>query len=280
MNDLKCSSLKADLIFLDPPYGDSVAFVEFSALWNSFLKTPFDYLEDISVSDRLQSPMTMTEYENSLKRIMVLANDVLNSSGKLLLTFNNHDLNAWKAIMNSLQEAGFAPIHSHYQDPAVVSTKAQKSIQGSYVGDFYVVFKKETNGASSIKDHKAELISLLRNAAAVRGSKLHRGLAKRFALQFWLKFNIAATDIASLNEIFLEVFELKESFFLLREMVPAQKQIDELILDISRGYNLNSQSDISAFVGAIINNLQLLGCPSAEEALLVARQAREYPQLW
>lgn len=280
LSDLKCSSLKADLIFLDPPYGDSVAFVEFSALWNSFLKTPFDYSEDISVSDRLQSPMTMTEYENSLKRIMVLANDVLKSSGKLLLTFNNHDLNAWKAIMSSLQEAGFAPIHSHYQDPAVVSTKAQKSIQGSYVGDFYVVFKKETKGVSSIEDYKAELISLLRNAAAVRGSKLHQGLAKRFALQFWLKFNIAAADIASLNEIFMEVFELKESFFLLREMVPAQKQIDELILDISRGYDLNSQSDTSAFVGAIINNLQLLGSPSAEEALLVARQAQEYPQLW
>jgi hypothetical protein len=280
LTELKLSNTKAELIFLDPPYGDSVAFVEFSALWNSFLKTPFEYSEDISVSDRQQSPMSMTDYEESLKRIMVLAHDVLADSGKILLTFNNQDLNAWRAIVHSLQVAGFKPIHSHYQDPAVVSSKAQKSLQGSYVGDFYVVFNKSTKRASSINDHKAELIALLENAAAVRGNMLHRSLATRFAIQYWLNFNIDATDILQLNNIFAEIFEHKDSFFTPKVPHSAKRQIPEIIAGISRDYNLDSQSGINEFVKATNDSLHWAGCPSAEELLQIARQFQDHPQLW
>ena len=280
LTELKLSNTKVDLIFLDPPYGDSVAFLEFSALWNSFLKTPFEYSEDISVSDRQQSPMSMTDYEESLKRIMVLAHDVLTESGKILLTFNNQDLNAWRAIVHSLQVAGFIPIHSHYQDPAVVSSKAQKSLQGSYVGDFYVVFNKSAKKTSSINDHKAKLITLLNNAAAVRGNLLHRSLATRFAIQYWLNSNIDATDILQLDNIFAEIFEHKDMFFTPKVPHSAKRQIPEIIAEISRDYNLDSQSGINEFVKATNDSLQWAGCPSAEELLLIARQFQDHPQLW
>ena len=54
--------LKADLIFLDPPYGDSVPYTEFSNIWNSFLRVIPNSDEDISVSDRMDKKESWNQY--------------------------------------------------------------------------------------------------------------------------------------------------------------------------------------------------------------------------
>ena len=40
---------KAAVVFLDPPYGDSVPYLEFSALWNAFLGDLRRYVTDAGV---------------------------------------------------------------------------------------------------------------------------------------------------------------------------------------------------------------------------------------
>ena len=49
-----------------------------------------------------------------------------------IITFNNNDMRAWKALLSSLQANHFSCECVTYQIPAVVSSKAQKSIEGSY----------------------------------------------------------------------------------------------------------------------------------------------------
>ena len=45
-----------DLIFLDPPYGDSVPYLEYSSRWNAFRANIADPADEVVVADRSASP--------------------------------------------------------------------------------------------------------------------------------------------------------------------------------------------------------------------------------
>src|SRR5699024_2824648 len=49
LKGLRDDNVYADLIFFDPPYGDSVPYTEFSNMWNSFLQDIPNVNTDISV---------------------------------------------------------------------------------------------------------------------------------------------------------------------------------------------------------------------------------------
>ena len=280
LSELGNSSKKADLIFLDPPYGDSVAFIEFSALWNSFLKAPVNYAEDISVSDRQQTPMTMEVYAQSLLEIASLAHTALKDEGKILLTFNNNDLNAWKAIVQSLQTVGFEALHVNYQEPAVISTKSQKSLAGSYIGDFYVVFVKSKDILKSFQIHREDLARLLSNAASSRGNTISVGLALRFALNFWLVKNIDAREINYLNDLISELFYTKSGVLTLKSPNDQVKRIDEMVLKLAEGLVLTDSADFEKFITLIKKELSGYGCPTPSEAFDMAQLAASEAQLW
>jgi DNA modification methylase len=132
-----------DLVFLDPPYGDSIPYLEFSMLWNSFLKAKIDLEDDISVSDRMSMKTDSWEkYSDSLNKILSSVSSVLSKNGKILITFNNHDQKAWFALIKALQTNDFYCTESTYQIPAVIPSKAQFSPSGSYVSDIYSFYKK------------------------------------------------------------------------------------------------------------------------------------------
>ena len=58
------------------------------------------------------------------------------------LTFNNRDVEVWKALIDALVDAGFTIVDATYQVPAVVPAKAQLSKSGSGVGDIIVNVRK------------------------------------------------------------------------------------------------------------------------------------------
>ena len=62
----KLEGKQFDLIFLDPPYGDSVPYTEFSNIWNSFLKNIPSSDLDISVSDRIDKNESWNRYSIKL----------------------------------------------------------------------------------------------------------------------------------------------------------------------------------------------------------------------
>ncbi len=133
-------SERADVVFLDPPYGDSVPYLEFSALWNAFLGPPPDPALDIAVSNRARGDGSWENYATSLASIATLVRRQLKDDGRVVATFNNKDPRAWQAFRSALEGAGLRCLGAFHQRPAVVSAKAQLARSGSYVGDYYGLY--------------------------------------------------------------------------------------------------------------------------------------------
>lgn len=270
-----------DLVFLDPPYGDSVAFTEFSAIWNAFLKQQVDYREDISVSDRTESPSTMSDYESSLIDVVSNLRKLLTQSGKVLLTFNNHDLRAWRALVSALQTEGFSASFVRYHDPAVISTKSQTALAGSYVGDFYVAFAANDALISNFAENRDELRQLLIRAAAVRDDSLPRALAVRFGLQLWLELNIDASELHGLDELLCELFEEKQGvLYLINPPTDELRRLEDIVLECASGKNLQLPMQLSQFVASLECETRTLGRPSPVEALAIVSKVLQQSQLW
>lgn len=269
MRELIAAGVQADLVFLDPPYGDSVAFTEFSSIWNSFLESKPIYGEDLSISNRLQEPMDIKTYADSLKEIMIEAAGILNASGRILLTFNNRDLDAWTAITRATQLAGFRTTTVTYQDPAVISSKAQMAKEGSYLGDFYVTFEKSDKPLREFEDVEPNIRLLLSNAANCRGGEISIGLVQRFALDLCLREDVDAASIGDLNRVVDSLFTKSGNKLLLRKVDPNVPNLLQRIKDASSSYDLRSEKSLEGFSATLRSELADWGAPSVDEALAI-----------
>jgi len=182
------SGLKAELIFLDPPYGDSVPYTEFSNIWNSFLRVIPSSDDDISVSDRMDKAQSWQNYQDKLNQYMACFSAHLTKTGKLLMTFNNNDMRAWTAMISALQRNGFVCKSVFYQIPAVISSKAQMSIKSSYISDVYSTYTFAPEIAPS--NDLSPLLSHLCFVANARGGQVARTVLDREFIISWLKNNI------------------------------------------------------------------------------------------
>lgn len=140
--DLARQGAAFDLIVLDPPYGDSVPYLEFSALWNAFLGETPDYEREIVVSDRTVRRSGWDSYTTRLAESVRQCVRVLKPTGAVLITFNNLNGRAWAALLAALHGAGLRCEAAHYVAPAVISAKAQFAPDGSYHGDFWCIFRR------------------------------------------------------------------------------------------------------------------------------------------
>ncbi len=187
---------RVSLVFFDPPYGDSVPYLEFSTLWNSFLADPPDPGLDIAVSDRDRGDATWERYQQGLTAIVNALRPALADGGAFLVTFNNKDLRAWRSLLAALQGAGLSCRGAFYQHPAVVSTKAQLARGGSYVGDIYAHFAPSPGAP---RDGAAARRALLRALPATSSSAPAE--RQRMALLELLRANLSATVVDDLPEL-------------------------------------------------------------------------------
>ncbi len=183
-----------DLIFFDPPYGDSVPYLEFSALWNAFLGEVVDYDREITVSNRAAHPASWDSYAAGLREVVAGSVALLKPDGALLVTFNNLDGRAWAALLAALHAAGLRCETAHYVAPAVISAKAQFAPDGSYQGDFWCVFRR-----GLLPEVPAACWSDLIGAAipAEVGDPLRR---RRLALRAILVHNLPAEAVLALGQ--------------------------------------------------------------------------------
>ena len=187
MDHLYTKGIRADMIFFDPPYGDSVPYMEFSAMWNSFLGQKPNTNKDISVSDRMKKEDSWALYAVGLDKIVASAYRVLADTGRIVVTFNNNDIRAWKILLTSFQSNGFRCSRALFQEPAVISSKAQKAIEGSYVSDFYCVFEKSKTKCAGIDD-VMNWAAANHQEATQSESEIRRNL-----MTFWLNANVDAS---------------------------------------------------------------------------------------
>jgi DNA modification methylase len=135
-----------DYIFTDPPYGDSVPFLEYSILWFSWLGLTADYENEIIISDSVERSKDIHAYATLLKKVFIECYRILKPGHWLSLTFNNRRLDVWNAIISSIAVAKFEFVNCLYQVPAVIPAKAQLSKAGSVTGDIILNYRKPQRG--------------------------------------------------------------------------------------------------------------------------------------
>ena len=264
LEELHQTGVKADLVFLDPPYGDSVAFLEFSAIWNAFMDEDVSYADDISVSDRTNDPMTSEKYLEELTKVFGLVQKILKADGKALLTFNNISLDSWKGIIESFQSAGLVPLEVNYQDPAVISSKSQKAIGGSYIGDFYVVYGKDDRKPKRYEDLADALTLYLHKVAGSRGGKVLYPLLQRYALEFWLENNLRAQDLQEIDKLIESKFTRDGSYFVSNSDVEFPT-LSQILLDQIQSCGINQISIDDDFLIQTKEIMREYGTPSLYE---------------
>lgn len=215
LKQLSEQGIFSDLVFFDPPYGDNVPYVEFSAMWNSFLKDFPNPDEDISVSDRKPKNIAWSQYSKDIESSIVAIKSNLKPNGHLLITFNNNDMRAWKSLLISLQKQNMFCEYVTYQIPAVVSAKAQKSIESSYVGDIYSIYKKSDVSTSTCS--LSSVTNALIKCAKFRGGIISKPLAQRTMILAWIENNISADLLDEMEPIRNSLFDEKEGLLYLKE---------------------------------------------------------------
>ena len=259
---------KFDLIFLDPPYGDNIPYTEFSYFWNSFLNEVPDVKKDISVSDRLSSKEAWNKYKLDLDNLFKLLPVNLNKNGKLLITFNNIDIKAWKSLLKPLQNNKFKCIRVNYQIPAVISSKASFCPTSSYISDIYSIYELDNNSVKSNDINKIEEKLII--CASSRNRIIQKSIVDREFIISLMENNIDVEFLDKKEEIINKLFdfkskkegiyELKEEFF--NESV---EKLDELINKFVFNEKNKGENDLLILYKTISPMLYKYGIPELYE---------------
>ena len=219
MRKLREDGRRADVVFLDPPYGDSIPYVEFSTFWNAFLLADGDARADLSVSDRTDEGGTWERYEAGIGDALAAARLLVKPDGRLLITFNSHDTRAWRALLGALQREGLRCEFVTYQVPAVIPTKAQFAPTTSYVSDIYSVYGLADAEVPFSTDLAPVEQALIRCAQA-RGGRLYRNLALRTVSVEWMANDISVDLLDRRDVLIAGLFDAHGDELVLREPVP------------------------------------------------------------
>jgi 16S rRNA G966 N2-methylase RsmD len=143
-----------DYIFTDPPYGDSVPYLELDLMWDSWLgfESKISIEDEIIISDSPVRMKTFEIYDKMLKAAFRQIYKVLKSGRWMTVTFHNTDIKVWNSIISAVAFAGFDLDKIIYQPPARASAKGLLHPYASAVGDYYIRFLK----AKTIKARTTE----------------------------------------------------------------------------------------------------------------------------
>lgn len=132
-----------DYVFTDPPYGDSVPYLELDYMWSSWMKFDVNFDDEIIISDSpVRKEKNFDMYGKMLGKAFRQIYRVLKKDRYLTVTFHNTDIKIYNTIISSVILAGFDLEKIVYQPPARASPKGLLAPYGSAVGDYYIRFRK------------------------------------------------------------------------------------------------------------------------------------------
>jgi len=134
-----------DYVFTDPPYGDSVPYLELDYMWASWLGFDVNFEDEIIISD---SPSRREKNFDVYCKMLSLAFREIYKTLKpgkwMTVTFHNTDITIYNSIIRAVTLAGFELEKIIYQPAARPSAKSLLHPYGSAVGDYYIRFRKPT----------------------------------------------------------------------------------------------------------------------------------------
>lgn len=252
-------------IFFDPPYGDNVPYLEFSAIWNNFIENNINYGQEIIVSDRKIYKSGWDKYQSDINNAIYLFAKKLKSSGKVIMTFNNLNPKAWQIIIDSFNKNSLYCINANYQIPAVVSTKSQMASNTSYIGDFYCVFEKNNKKMCDI--NLFELTNLAKRIILCRGDKVPKNLVYRTLILLLLKKNIDSKYYALLDDAIKPIATSDKEYFYIRPECIDNKVISlkQILIDTAQETLIKGKQTIESFYKEILKNTTEIGTPPLQE---------------
>lgn len=106
-NLINFPSRSVDFIFTDFPYGDTVPYFEQSIIWNSWLKMPVDYDDEIVISNAISREHDCERFKNDIFAACKEIYRVLKTDHFFAFTFNSLSGFEWEAIVNAVISCGF-----------------------------------------------------------------------------------------------------------------------------------------------------------------------------
>ena len=136
-----------DYCFTDPPYGESIQYLELSAMWCSWLagsendkRFRLNFADEIIIND--EQGKDFDYYHRLLRAAFSEVYRVLKPEHWLTVTFHNNDIKIYNSILKAVVLSGFDLEKVIYQPPARASAKGLFQPYGSAIGDYYIRFKK------------------------------------------------------------------------------------------------------------------------------------------
>lgn len=256
-----------DGIFFDPPYGDNVPYVEFSAIWNGFLKKQIEYDQEIVVSDRKEFASSWEKYKKDMHDIVALLFAKLKPDGKIVMTFNNLDPRAWKIVLESFSQFSFYCREAKYQIPAVISSKAQTASDTSYVGDYYCVFEKSTSPQKK-KSDLYHLTEKMRGVLQSRDGKAPVNLLYRVAILSILNENLPVDFVEKIDDAIKPIAAREDNSYVLRDDANRKRshpRLEDLLKSIAIRELSNDKKSIRDFYEAVLAHTDSIGSPPISE---------------
>jgi DNA modification methylase len=139
-----------DYIFTDPPYADSVPYLELHYLWSQWMEFQVNFDDEIIMSDSpaRKEKNDFEQYERLVKIAFRVLFDKLKPNHWMTVTFHNSKIYIYNAIIKAAVIAGFDLEKIIYQPPAKPSAKGLLHPYGTANGDYYIRFLKPATSIS------------------------------------------------------------------------------------------------------------------------------------
>jgi len=135
-----------DYVFIDPPHGNRILYMEMSLMWNAWLGLDKDckWEEEIIISEAKKRNKGVKPYSEMMKDAISEIKRVIKPNKYFSLAFNSLDDDEWLSILNMCVGVGFNVDDVHPLEYSATSV-VQDSRKNALKTDFVITFKKNSD---------------------------------------------------------------------------------------------------------------------------------------
>jgi len=139
---LPLSDRVANYVFTDPPYGETIQYLELSFMQSTWLALDSPFEKEIIVNPKQNKNADI--YRDMLTQAFIEIYRILDYNSYMTVTFHSAEIKYWNALMYAIQIAGFEYVDALYQPPSREYTDfIHTRDPGRMSGDIYVTFFKQ-----------------------------------------------------------------------------------------------------------------------------------------
>ncbi|MGY5144186.1 MAG: DNA methyltransferase [Candidatus Nitrosopumilus sp. bin_32a] len=248
ITDKDIDSNSVDYIFTDPPYGDSVPYLEYSALWASWLEKKLDYEKEIIISDSPDRKKNLENYDDLISKAFQNCFRILKEGSWMSITFHNRFLETWKVLLESIENAGFSYVSANFLIPAVIPAKAQLS-KGSLEGDLVMHYRKiKGKKSKKIKDNDIEskIVKQVNEVLSFMGGKARVSQIWNSIIFLLLENQYGEIPYEKIKPILISKFIEKNGFVQNGMKLKKQSTFSDLVKKISKNKKYDDEHKLIA----------------------------------